>query len=359
MKSFDVAALRLHNLQLSDHKCTKPEEVVAYLGAMQAQDYGAAKWAIGLRLPGITDDEIEAAFNAGSILRTHIMRPTWHFVAPEDIGWMQQLTAPRVRKLLSVYNKKLELTEAVFKKSNKIVTQALRNGNVLARSELATRLQKAGIVTNELRLVHLVMWAELDGVICSGPRKGKQFTYALLEERAPNPKSLQRDEALAELARRYFTSHGPATVNDFAWWSGLNAADSREGLEMIKSELLCEVVGVNTYWFPAGTKSAKPPSSTYLLPNYDEFTVAYKDRSAVVTADRLKPSSGNQRDHVIFNNVIVDKGMVCGTWKRKIRTNDVELSFDTFADRAPTVDKAIMRAASAYGKFLGLPIRTL
>lgn len=185
------------------------------MGAVQSQDFAAAKWAIGLRLPESKDTEIERVFNDGEILRTHVLRPTWHFVAPEDIRWMLALTAPRVNQCISYYYRKLELDAAVFKKSNEIIIKALEGGSQLTRAKLMLKLEQAGILTNDLRSNHLMIRAELDAVVCSGARKGKQFTYALLEERVPPAKTLSRDEALAELSARYFTSHGAATLQDF------------------------------------------------------------------------------------------------------------------------------------------------
>src|SRR5213078_2598445 len=240
------------------------------------------KWALGLRLQGVTDDDIEQAFTAGAILRTHVMRPTWHFVSPADVRWLLALTAPRVHAASAYYNRKLELDDAVFRYTNAVLANALQGEKQLTRDELASALQQAGIVTEgEQRVTHIMMRAELDGIICSGARRGKQFTYALLAERAPQARTLARDEALAELTMRYFTSHGPATVQDFVWWSGLTVADARAGIESLKSQLVQEVIDGQIYWFSASTPPAKVSSSTYLLPYFDEYTVGYTDRSAV------------------------------------------------------------------------------
>jgi winged helix DNA-binding protein len=352
MKNADILRLRLLNLQISGNKFDEPAGLVAYLGAVQAQDYGAAKWALGLRLPGATDEEIENAFNEGSILRTHVMRPTWHFVAPQDIRWMQQLTGQRVKSLLTNYNSKIELDDAIVRKSNKAVVKALKGGNMLTRSELAAVLQAAGIATNEIRMIHLMMHAELDGIICSGPRKGKQFSYALLEERVPKAKSLHREEALAGLTSRYFNSHGPATTKDFAWWSGLTINDANAGLEMVRSELVHEVIDNKTYWFPASSKPAKTSPAAYLLPNYDEYIIAYKDRGAVHDNSRATP-----RGNVIFNNTIIIGGRVAGTWQRTFKKNVVEVAVSAFEKPGKAGEKAITKAAKNYGRFVGLPVK--
>src|SRR5260370_8551736 len=222
MTNLDIAHRRLHNQLITRPMFEKPEDIVRWLGAVQSQDYAAAKWAVGLRMQGVTDDVIEQAFTDGSILRTHVMRPTWHFVAPADIRWMLTLTAPRINALNAYYYRKLELDDAVFRHSNAVLGKALQGSKQLTRSELASVLQQAGIAAdNLLRSTYIIMHAELDGIICSGARRGKQFTYALLDEQVPPTRALDRDEALGEFARRYFTSQAPATLHNFLWWSRL------------------------------------------------------------------------------------------------------------------------------------------
>src|SRR5215471_4517627 len=198
MINLDIAHRRLHNQHLTHRTLETPQALVEWLGAVQAQDFAAAKWALGLRLRGVTDDSIEQAFTDGALLRTHVMRPTWHFVSPADIGWLLALTAPRVQQALAYSNRKLELDEVVLRHTNAVLANALQGGKQLTRDELTTVLQQAGVATaGELRVTHMLMRAELDGVICSGARRGKQFTYALLAERAPQARSLDRDKALA------------------------------------------------------------------------------------------------------------------------------------------------------------------
>src|SRR5215207_3273640 len=201
MKNFDIVRQRLHNQRLSTTTFTNPSDLVGWLGAVQSQDYAAAKWALGQRIKNATDDAIEQAFNAGLILRTHVMRPTWHFVRPEDIRWMLALTAPRILTQSATYFRKLELDKSIFKRSNAVITKALKGGKQLTRAELMSVLKLNGIANdNLLRFTYLIVHAELNGVICSGARRGKQFTYALLDERVPQTRTRERDEALAELA---------------------------------------------------------------------------------------------------------------------------------------------------------------
>src|SRR3989344_4573170 len=249
MDRADILHQRLFNQGLSEKKFKNPYDAVKYLGAVQAQDYPAAKWGISLRLQNYSEQKIDEALNRGSILRTHVMRPTWHFVAPEDIKWMQMLTSPRVNKILGHYNRKLGLDEKLFTKTNSIISKALKNENFLTRTELSAVLKKHGIHKQTQALAHIVSQAELDAVICSGPRKGKQFTYALIEERAPKVKEISQEKALEELVKRYFTSHGPATVYDFVWWSGLTMAETKKGIELAKNALKSEIVENQTFWF--------------------------------------------------------------------------------------------------------------
>ncbi|HSB00330.1 MAG TPA: winged helix DNA-binding domain-containing protein [Anaerolineales bacterium] len=352
--TLDIIRHRLHNQYLSQTKCTQPSEVVEWLGAVQSQDYAGAKWALGQRLENATDGGIEKAFNEGAILRTHVMRPTWHFVTPADIRWMLALTAPRVLALLAYTDRQLGLDKAVFKQSNRVLTKALKGGKQLMRTELEAILQKNGVNTEGLRFIHLLMHAELDGVVCSGGRQGKQFTYALLEERAPQAKTLEREAALAELTRRYFRSHAPATLQDFVWWSGLTMADARKGMEIVKSEFKQEIVGDQTYWFQASAPAKNPSPTAHLLPNYDEYIVGYTDRSAIF--DMTHTEKLDARGNVLFQNTVAIDGQIAGTWKRTLKKGEVIVEFSPFAPLKKSENQAVRAAAQQYGRFLELPV---
>jgi hypothetical protein len=352
--ALDLIQQRLHNQLLSQTKFTQPSQVVAWLGAVQSQDYAGAKWALSLRTNSLTDAAIEQAFANGEILRTHVMRPTWHFVTPEDIRWMLALTAPRVLAAIAHMDRQLGLDKDVFKKSNAALTKALRGGKQLTRAELATVLQKAGVSTDGLRLGHLTAHAEIDGVICSGARRGKQHTYALLEERAPQARTLELDESLAELAKRYFRSHGPATIQDFVWWSGLPVYDARKGIELIKSQLECETIQEKTYWFGSTSSVRKPSAMVHLLPNYDEYTVGYTDRTPIFDAvhrDKLDP-----RGNILFQHAILIDGLIVGTWKRTVKKNEVVINLVLFTTLSGDQNQSLIAATQEYGKFLGLPV---
>ncbi|MGH2604719.1 MAG: winged helix DNA-binding domain-containing protein, partial [Dehalococcoidia bacterium] len=318
MTPTDIVRQRLRNQGMSEPIPGGPGDMVGWLGAVQAQDYAGAKWALGLRLEGAADHDIERAFDDGAILRTHLLRPTWHFVTPVDIRWMLALTAPRVHAANGSRYRQLELDSAVFERSNEALAKAFQGGQHLTRDELRGVLRRAGIETDrKQRMAYLMMRAELDGIVCSGPRRGKQFTYALLDERAPRAGALGREEALAELARRYFASRGPATVHDFAKWSGLILADARSGLEAVEAGLRHEVADGRTCWVPRSRRSKADGSPTaHLLSIYDEYVSSYKDRSAMIDerhAARLS-AMGNA-----LNYIVVVDGRIVGTWRRTLR----------------------------------------
>jgi hypothetical protein len=347
----DIAQLRLHNQHLLDQKFQSPHEAVSYLGGVQSQDYFAASWSLGQRIENATDKVIDEAFNEGKILRTHVMRPTWHFVAPEDIRWMQEITSPRVKQFMNHYNRKLELDDKLFAKTTATIVKVLKEKKHATRQELKAALTDIGIKTDVQRLAHIVMWAELDAVICSGPRIGKQFTYALLDERAPKGKVLDHDEARAELAKRYLTSHGPVQVKDFAWWSGLTMKDAQEGINMVKSKFEEETIDGKTYWFAKEINVTKHTPKAFILSIYDEYTIAYNDRSALGGEKYFEKiiSMGNA-----LTGVIIFNGILIGTWKRVIKKNTVEIKLSPFEKLTKTQEEALNKEAHAYGKFLGL-----
>ncbi len=357
MTNLQIAHQRLHNQLILHQSFEKVDDLLRWLCAVQAQDYAAAKWALGLRIQNSTDTFIEQAFVDGTILRTHVLRPTWHFVLPADIRWMLALTAPRINAANATQYRRLELDDALFTHSNAVLAKALQGGKQLTRAELVSVLQRASIVAdNLLRFTYIIMRAELDGIICSGARRGKQFTYALLDERAPQARTLDRDEALAELARRYFASRGPATLQDFVWWSGLTVADAKNGLEMVTSQLTSEVISGQTYWFSSSTSSTKTLSQTvHMLPNFDEYIVGYTDRSAVFDASHIQKL--DSQENVLFQHMIVLDGQVVGTWKRTMKKDSVLLTPSLFTSLTKTETHALVVSAERYGAFLDMPVK--
>ena len=351
--SSELLTTRLRNQQLIDCKRRKPAQVVSWLCAMQAQDYPAAKWAIGLRSPGIQDADIEQAFNDGLILRTHVLRPTWHFVAPEDIRWLLALSAPRIHAANAYYYRQAGLDAKVFAKSCAMIHRTLEGGKTLTRAELAVYLTRAKIPADGLKLAYLMMHAELEGVICSGPRKGKQFTYALLEERAPKAKVRERAEALAELAKRYFVSHGPATVRDFAWWSGLTITDAQKAVDSVRPALESSSIDRLVLWSAeAPDRSPSRHGAAFLLPNYDEYLIAYKDRAPVVDAARA--ANVVARSNGAFANHLLIDGRLAGGWSRTCSANNVVIEVAPYKKLTAAQLRAVGNVADCYGEFLGL-----
>jgi hypothetical protein len=348
----DLTAARLHNQRLSAGRFTTAEEVVSWLGAVQAQEYADTTWALALRMQRATAARIERAFAEGRILRTHVLRPTWHFVAPADIRWMLALTGPGVTRRMAPYHRRLGLDATVFHRSQTVMARALEGGVQLTRQELKAALQRAGIsVGSGQHLAHLVMQAELDAVVCSGPRRGKQFTYALLDERVPASRHRSHDDALAELARRYFTSHGPAQVQDFAWWSGSSMADARAGLAMVERDLARDTVDGKTYWFPSSRRRRPPARTAHLLPLYDEYLIAYKDRSAALDRAFWTWSSGDP-----FSAAVLVGGEVVGTWRRGLERDRVVVTVTPFRSFRRRDVRSVVRAAQAYADFIGLDL---
>jgi hypothetical protein len=350
----DILCRRLQNQRLSGLQFERAEQAVGWLGAVQAQDYGGAKWALAQRTGGATDAELDRLFAEGVILRTHVMRPTWHFVLPHDIRWLLQLTAPRVNAASAYYYRKLGLDEAVFRHSNHALARALEGGQQLTRTELAGVLERAGIPASGIRLAYLMMRAELDAVVCSGARQGKQFTYALLEERAPAAAVLDRDEALAELARRYFTSHGPALLQDYVWWSGLTVADARAGIEMAGPQLASEAIDGRTYWsahFHSVAEDSAP--IVHLLPNYDEYLVAYKDHSPAFDPSLFTDASAV--DGVLAGHILVVDGRVMGGWRRLIDKGLVTVEVEPLAPLGGAQEEALQAEVERYAGFIGMP----
>jgi hypothetical protein len=352
--TIDLARERMRSQRLVGAPFTRPEEVVGWLGVVQAQDYAGAKWAVAQRTKGCTDEDVERACNDGRILRTHVLRPTWHLVLPADVRWMLALSASRIRAAMAFYDRKLGLTDAVCARSAAALAGALRGGNHLTRGELARVLAGAGIPAAGQRLGHLMMRAEIDAVICSGARRGKQATYALLDERAPAAKARPRDDALAELARRYFTSHGPALAQDFAWWSGLMVADAKRAIELVGNRLREVTVGGARYW--RGTAAPAPPRrpAVHLLPNYDELFVAYGDRSASIDEKRLKKIGTWAM--VFANNLVAVDGQVVGGWRRLVEKKSVVVATDLRRPLAAGERAGLRAAAERLQAFLGVPV---
>jgi hypothetical protein len=403
--------LRLHRLGLAAPAGPDVpiQQIVRRLGALQAQDYAGAKWAIGAGRQGATDAEVERAYAAGEILRTHLLRPTWHFVAPQDIRWLLALTAPRVRQRMAPGNRELEIDAALVAHSNRLLAAALEDGTPRTRAELRVMLAAGGVHTGAdtapgetnngvagsdvagsaatdsgeadsgktpgadtsggRRLAHLLMCAELDGVICSGPRQGKQFTYMLLEARVPPQPPLPAEEAAAELVRRFFRTRGPATVQDCARWSGLTVTAIRHGLAACGAELREERIDGQVYWLsadgatdgapvgtPVGAESDAPAgdsthgSYTHLLSIFDEYMASYGDRRAMVRPEYVSRLAGLGNGLV---NIAVLAGQVVGAWRRHERARTIEVELNLFRPLQREEREAVATAGVRYAAFFG------
>ena len=327
--------------------------MVEWLGAVQAQEYEPAKWALGLRMREGAEADVQRALDQGRILRTHVMRPTWHFVSAADIRWTQMLTAPRVQRMVAPQNRRLELDAATLRRVIVVFERSLRDRQYLTRPELSERLGRTGLAISGQRLAHATMHAELEGLICSGPRRGKQSTYALVSERAPAARELSRDEALEELTRRYFRSHGPATVRDFVWWSGLTSADTRRGLDMIRATRR-DIDGYSYWTAPPGKVREQPADLVHLLPIYDEYVVAYRDRALVPHGPpQIAATPGHS---VTFRHSLVSAGAIVGTWQVARSSASQSISVTPLRPLTARERRGVIDAAASYERFAGVPI---
>lgn len=318
MNSTEIVHLRLYNQLVRHHPCIKPEEVVHWMGALQAQDYNASLLAIGLRLPKseiVNQQTIEQSIFDRKIVRTWPMRGTLHFVSAADVYWMLNLLTSRVIRSNTGRYRQLDLNEAEFNKSRKIMEKVLEGGNQMARNQLFGALEAAGISTSGQRGIHILSHLAQMSVICLGPFLNKQPTFVLLEEWIPHGKILEKDYALAELAHRYIKSHGPATVYDFATWAGLLVSEAREGISLNRGLFQQVNVDGQVFWFSEPNSELRLSENSeeiYLLPAFDEMLCGYKDKTAVLSLDNIKSTilrNGIIRPLILVNNRAV------GTWK--------------------------------------------
>ena len=351
-----LAALRLSAQRITGSVVGDASKVVAWLGLMQAQDYSAAKWAVALRMPaGIaTESTVERAVACGSILRTHVVRRTWHFVSVKDLRWMLKLVASRLIARSADRYRQLGIDAATFGRCTKILARTLDDGRALTRDALGSTLEHAGILARGPRLSHLLVRAELEGLICSGPPRGGHHTYMLLDRRAPLTAPLTtplaRDEAVAELARRYFRSRGPASLRDFVWWSGLAAKEARAGVKAIDASLAAGVLEGETYWWSNEAPTAIESPCVHMLPAFDEYVLAYRNRAAVLDthqSKRLNAGGGLLRPAIIID------GRVAGTWRRTLLgPSTVSIDAEMFTPVGARERLAIAGAARRYAEFL-------
>jgi hypothetical protein len=335
--------------------CADVAGVVRWFGAVQSQDYYGAKWSLALRCGFPTSAEVEAAYDRGEIIRTHAMRPTWHFVAPEDLRWIQRLTGSRVHAANGHMKRKLGIGDAMLKRSRVVLEKLLGGVGEVTREEIGRAFSKAKLPSEGTPLAYLVMDAELDGVICSGPRRGKKFTYALADRRIREHVTLQGDEALAELTWRYIRSHGPASAKDFSWWSGLALTTARRGLEANASRLASHTLDGEMYW--TATDFAPVPLRSprvQIVSIYDELLVAYRDHThsyEPITRETLA------KTRAIVITAVVLNGWVVGLCRKDERRGEIQMDCTLCRALSARELNALEEAAENYGRHLGLPVR--
>jgi hypothetical protein len=351
----DIIARRLHNHGLLAPRFATPEEVVRWQLAVQAQDYAGAKWSLGQRLDGFSDAEIDRLFDEGRILRTHVLRPTWHFVAPDDLRWLLALTAPRVQAANRTRYLELGLDEATRARGIEAIHRAIVVAGPLPRKAVAEALAAAGIDPAGQRLAYLLMDAELEAVICSGPRHGKQHTYALFDERVPPGAAREREAMLAELAMRFVASHGPVTPHDLAWWSGLTVTDARRGLALAGDRLACaEIDGIARWHVPGESAGGWDSPLVHLFQPWDEYVLGFNARNPAWTPE-LRAMQGPKG--ALWNaSLIAVDGRVAGGWRRQVTAREARIATILPSDLSKEEQAALARAAEAYGRFLEMPV---
>jgi hypothetical protein len=332
-----------------------PEAVVAWLGAMQAQDYAGAKWSIGLRLPGSSDEDVEQAIASQAVIRTWALRGTLHFVAAEDVHWLLALLGPRVIAKNERRYRQLELDEATLARSNEILARALEDGRQLDRAALRQHLEQKGIATAGQRIFYILQRAALDRLIAQGIAPKNRPLFSLLRE-PTDPKRLRdRGEALKELALRYFNTRGPATLDDFVWWSGLLVADARAGLEAAERNLVQEKIEDRVYWLVEQDSDSRTTiPEAILLPGFDEYLVGYRDRSASVPEPYQEAWA---KSKAMFSPSILFRGRVAGLWKRAIKKNAILITADLFREITAAEEESLEKAVNEFGRFLNKPLK--
>ena len=340
----NIATYRLLNQQLLKPVFDQPKELVSWMGAMQARDYKMVRWAVGIRLKSGTVQLVDEALRKGELLRTHVMRPTWHLVAAEDIRWMLKLSLQRNRTTINSYVRMgdMELTEKHYSQSNDLFEKLLSGNKSLTKQEIEEGFQHSGINMGDRHVHYCLMRAEIEGVVCSGVDKGNKPTYALLEERVPPVKDMTKDEALARLAKNYFQSHSPASLQDFVWWSGLSLTEARQAIYWIESELTTEVSDSQTFYIHSSCRvSNRVTHSMHLLPPFDEYLISYKKRTDVLKLEHHPKAFTNNG---IFYPVILSDGQVVGNWSRSPKNRKGQFE-ETFFDKGISVEETLLTAA--------------
>lgn len=308
-------AIRLLSQQLMSPQFVKPEEVVANMGAIQAQDYRMVRWAVAMRTKRPSIKAFRKAYDEGKIIRTHLLRCTWQLVASEDYGWMMKLFAPKAKVTLKgwMHTNKIAIDEKEELAIRDILIEtSLEYGNV-TKNEFEHALQERGIMMDDHRLRYHLILAEYSGTLCSGNLTSKEASYSLVEEKIGEDSSnMERDDMLKLLAKKYFQSHAPATFEDYVWWTGLSASDCRRGMQLLGEELRQESwKGYNFYLLDGCRTRGFRKGKALLLPPYDEYLIGYKTRELALASHHMPHAHTNNG---IFFPVIAEDGIICGNW---------------------------------------------
>lgn len=346
-----ITDIRLAGHQLAAPQFDRPADLVGWMGAMQAQDYAMAKWAVGLRLKEAMLSRVDEALASGEVVRMHVMRPTWHFVAGRDVRWMQKLTGPRVKRAVDSWVKSggLEISEEQYTRCNDFLGRLLSGRRCLTRDEIEREMSQAGIAVAGERVKRYILRAEVEGVVCSGADKGGKPTYALLDEWVAPTADIVKEEALARLADSYFRSHSPATLNDFVWWSGLTVREAREAVGLVSEHLVTERFEAGEFLVHVSCQKAEKRSVVHFLPAYDEYLISYKERTTVMAAEHCPKAFNNWG---IFYPVVLSRGRIVGNWKKTVRKSEVALSVSFFDPSFVIPEKELRDAEERYYRFL-------
>ena len=343
-----IPHLRLYNQRISHTNFTKPEEVVEHMGALQGQDYLMSLWAIGLRTKSATEKDIEQAVIDKKIVRTWPMRRTLHWVSAKDVHWMVGLSSEKLIKQYGAHMPQLGLTDEMLKTARNVVTKLLSDGKPKTRDEIYRHFTEAHVPVDQSRGIHILWRLGQEALVCFGPREGKQQTFVLLDQWLPKKRDISRDEAIAEVVLKYFASHGPATIHDLAWWSGLTIADVKRGIAAVAGKLIEHKIEGKSFFTGLLEGKIVQGNSAYLLPSFDEYFISYKDRSHII--DDHHKEDVNRGLNGFFNPIIVIQGRVEGTWKREVKKGTVLVHPAFFKNEQADIEGQVRR----FREFLGL-----
>jgi hypothetical protein len=349
MTRSEIQSGRLFSQNISNLVFSEPEDLLHWLCGIQAQDYINAKWAMGVRIPSVTDDLVEKAIAEQSIIRTWLFRGTLHFVSAIDIPWLLELLAKQLLLAGAPRNRQLGLDEKILQSCLKLLYKQLKDGKARSREEINEFLKLNGIIMHGNALSHILQYSALHGQICFGSKKGNKFTFVLLDKSIPEGQQKTREEALFQLATSYFSSHGPATIKDFIWWSGLTIKDARIALETAKGKLISDKSEANEYWmYDSSVKSSKN-IKLHLLPAFDSYLLAYRDRT--IFLDDLNTSKVISSNG-IFRPIIVYEGKIVGIWKKSFSKGKLIVETNFFIPPKPSVREEVLKSANKFARYL-------